>query len=504
MAFIFGTFAFGGTDGGPPPPPVLPGAINDLTVFGTTENSAQLAFTDALRATSHEYRLDAGAWQALASDKIVTGLSPASTYSVVVRGVNAEGNGPASNPAEIATAIPLLTISGTPVLTATEGDPYAGFTASASGGVPPYTYSLVGTWPAGLSVNSGTGAVSGTPTESGSFAGVSVQVTDTTATTASLTPFALEVAASGTAPVLTGPLEIADPSGEAIYQSDRAARHYWMLSANGTTPSAVDIAAGTGAISGAFGYFDAGAGSVQINIDFPGGIDVTGAVVSIAARVEPDGTFSNILRDTDVDVQTLPLSTEYLSIQLTAAPNFGALSAGWYLAIVMQRNGTMTSITPPGQAAVTVPAIDVVPTVASGNKPMRAYFVELTAARTGAWAIGQTGGSSYGTALYKLSAAPQLVANASDFANNAAKSYAFNLDVNAGDILFGVMNGHSDPLLPYSGEVVEDAETIVTGSHVVRTAHGTAPATGLQDVFNNSTANFTSTSAMAFALRRAS
>lgn len=91
-----------------------------------------------------------------------------------------------------------LSISGTPVLTATEGVAYAGFTAVGDGGDPPYTFSLVGTWPAGISVNSSTGEVSGTPTESGTFASLSVRLTDQSAGTRDLPTFTLEVEAAAT------------------------------------------------------------------------------------------------------------------------------------------------------------------------------------------------------------------------------------------------------------------------------------------------------------------
>jgi hypothetical protein len=89
-----------------------------------------------------------------------------------------------------------LSISGTPVLEATQSTAYAGFTATASNGTAPYTYSLVGTWPAGITINASTGAVSGTPTGSGSFTGLSVRVTDAASDTADLTTFSIAVAAA--------------------------------------------------------------------------------------------------------------------------------------------------------------------------------------------------------------------------------------------------------------------------------------------------------------------
>lgn len=98
-------------------------------------------------------------------------------------------------------------------------------------------------------------------------------------------------------------------TGEGSYSSSLAARHYWMLSAPSSTPNADEIAAGDGALVGdsasAFGFFDAGVGTVEANITFPDGIDVTGGVFSVAARVEPSGPWSNVLRDTSVDVDTV-------------------------------------------------------------------------------------------------------------------------------------------------------------------------------------------------------
>lgn len=108
-----------------------------------------------------------------------------------------KGSGP-SFPADLARmggGIVGPEITGTPVLTGKQGTAYAGFSAKATGGATPYTYAAVGTWPAGITVNSSTGAVSGTPSVNGSFPGLSVKVTDANSKTAQLPTFTLVIAA---------------------------------------------------------------------------------------------------------------------------------------------------------------------------------------------------------------------------------------------------------------------------------------------------------------------
>jgi hypothetical protein len=110
-----------------------------------------------------------------------------------------KGSGP-SFPADLARmggGIVGPQISGTPVLTATENSAYDGFTVSTKGGAAPLVYALVGTWPAGITVNSSSGAVSGTPTEDGTFADLSVKVTDADSEVSQLPAFTLVVAAAG-------------------------------------------------------------------------------------------------------------------------------------------------------------------------------------------------------------------------------------------------------------------------------------------------------------------
>jgi len=96
----------------------------------------------------------------------------------------------------------MLSITGTPATTGTEyehgvGSTYAGFTVTASGGISPYTYSVAsGTLPSGITLNSSTGAVSGTPAfeSAGTYSGIVIRATDNIGAIANLASFTLTIA----------------------------------------------------------------------------------------------------------------------------------------------------------------------------------------------------------------------------------------------------------------------------------------------------------------------
>lgn len=75
-----------------------------------------------------------------------------------------------------------LVISSQTLNSARVGEPYSD-TLQVNGGLAPYSWSVEGTLPPGLALDSGTGAITGTPLESGSFS-FTVTVTDATGQTA--------------------------------------------------------------------------------------------------------------------------------------------------------------------------------------------------------------------------------------------------------------------------------------------------------------------------------
>jgi Putative Ig domain len=101
---------------------------------------------------------------------VLSGTPGASTAGVSLTFKVTDSGNPAQN---VSRALTLVITAATPVLTITTvslppghvGTAYS-TTLAASGGTTPYTWSLVGTLPAGLAFNTATGVLSGTPTAS--------------------------------------------------------------------------------------------------------------------------------------------------------------------------------------------------------------------------------------------------------------------------------------------------------------------------------------------------
>lgn len=93
----------------------------------------------------------------------------------------------------LSTAI--LTLTGTPVITGTVGVAYTSWTFGASGGVAPYLFvDLYGRLPPGLTLNSSTGLVSGTPTLAGTYANILFRAGDSDGAIGNFAAFTITIA----------------------------------------------------------------------------------------------------------------------------------------------------------------------------------------------------------------------------------------------------------------------------------------------------------------------
>jgi hypothetical protein len=148
----------------------------------------------------------------------------------------------------IAAAPPALAISTTSLAIATAGSAYSA-TLQASGGVSPYSWSItVGSLPTGLTLTASTGAISGTPTISGS-ATFTVQVRDSAATPATAThQFTLTVSGL-TITNLTLADAVVGTAYSATFVAANGTPPYSWTRTSGSLPSGLTLASG-GTLSG--------------------------------------------------------------------------------------------------------------------------------------------------------------------------------------------------------------------------------------------------------------
>ena len=153
----------------------------------------------------------------------------------------------------VVTAAPTITSAAT-LTPATEGTTYSG-TIAVTGGAGSLNYSVtVGTLPAGLSLNSSTGAITGTPTGPGGTINFTVQVKDSSTVSPQTNTKAMSVIINlPPAPQITTATLPADVEGTAYNQAlaltGGLAPFTYSISA-GALPAGLSINAGTGAISG--------------------------------------------------------------------------------------------------------------------------------------------------------------------------------------------------------------------------------------------------------------
>lgn len=166
-----------------------------------------------------------------------------------------------SNPAKSATRALSITVSAPAALTITTaslpgaviGTPY-NQTLTAAGGISPYTWSIsTGTLPAGLNLNTSTGAITGNPTTAGT-ANFTVMVTDSATPTAATATKALSITVTSAPPLTITTASLPGGTVGTAYSQTLAATggtgaYSWSVSV-GTLPAGLTLTPATGVISG--------------------------------------------------------------------------------------------------------------------------------------------------------------------------------------------------------------------------------------------------------------
>ena len=283
-----------------------------------------------------------------ATGAITGSSSPANTYSFTVKVVDS------SNPAQTASQALSISIVNGPLLvvpatlpTGAVNDPYPSTTLGASGGLPPYTWAItVGSLPAGLSLNTSTGAITGTPTGPSATANFTAQVTDSTnakqtGTFSIIVNPALAITSTSLPPATAG----------SNYSTNLSANggvtpYNWTISA-GSLPTGMNLSGNT--ISGIPTTAGTVNFSIQVN-DASGGSQT--AAVSI--NVAPAPLLTVVTTSSNLP-QGL-VNSSYSSTQLNAtggfqpytswivvAPGTGSLPPGLSLSSSGQISGTPTA-----------------------------------------------------------------------------------------------------------------------------------------------------------------
>jgi hypothetical protein len=176
-------------------------------------------------------------------DVTFSGTSGSAVGSIIARTITFSGGG------NDIIGIPPVSITGPATLSNwTIGRDYPNTPMTASGGTTPYTWSAPALLAMGLTINAGTGVISGTPSATGTFP-VTITVTDSFGLTATQT-YSVTI---NPAPAITGPATLAD------WTMNRAYPNQTMTESGGTTPftwaasglpTGMSINPATGVISG--------------------------------------------------------------------------------------------------------------------------------------------------------------------------------------------------------------------------------------------------------------
>ena len=403
-----------------------------------------------------------------------------SPFTVTIKVTDASGNTLTRNLTLVINA-PLSVAGPTSLPTATVNNAYPGATATAAGGIAPYTWTATG-FPAGMSINIANGVIGGTPTTAtGTPYSVTLTVEDSTGKTASTT-LTLTV---NPALSITGPASLPNGATSTAYTSTTVTATggsgSYTFSATGL-PTGLSIS-NSGVITGTPAASSAGPYSVVVTVT-----DSTGATAT--------KTYSLTITQTGLG---LPI----ISMVNTSAGAVNAVGPNTWVSIYGS-NFAATNFTDTWTAVVTAnkgtlpTTLDNV-SVMIGGVPAYVYYLSATQINVLAGNIGfgplqvtvtTTAGTSAAYSITSQQMVPGLfswpnnqpVATHADYSDAAANGTFSTATVPAAPgetiIVWGSGFGATSPAYPF-GVAIPTTSTFMTTGTVTATLNN-APVTVYQ------------------------
>jgi hypothetical protein len=284
------------------------------------------------------------------------GTSAAGTYFIQVTASLANYASAVQNYTLYVASQPLQ-ISQTQIPIAVQNSPYSA-SLTGTGGIPPYTWSMTGNPSTdGLTINAGTGIISGTPTASGNFI-LTVQLSDATNAAPASQNFTLQVVAPLS--ITTTSLPVGAPSlaySQTLSATGGVPPYSWALAAgSGALPPGLALSP-AGVIGGTIAFNATGVYSFTVQVTDSGGHTATkalsiaiGAAVTVTTPALPDGVVGLMYSQT--------LAAGGGTTPYTWSITSGSLPAGLTLSSAGVVSGTPTAA---GSSTFTVQVTDSTP-----------------------------------------------------------------------------------------------------------------------------------------------